>query len=182
MKTCNWVPLPGFEDHYIINESGDIKSIKRNKILHKQEGVGGYIYTCISANNKKHNLRVHVCVAKAFIPNPLGLPEVNHKDGIKAHVHKDNLEWSTASANTIHAFDCGLSKVGENHGRSKLTSEQVTEIRARYKPRDPIHGIRAMAREFGVSPSTLSSIIKGKHRVREFNRETQSDSYHTEDM
>ena len=171
MKRCDWVPLPSFEDHYLINSQGDIKSLKRNKVLSKYEGTGGYIYTGISVNNKKYTIRVHVYVARAFISNPLGLPQVNHIDGIKANIYKENLEWSTASGNTAHAFDLGLSKVGEDHGRSKLTSQQVEEARARYIPRDPKHGVTAMAREFGIAKSTMSSIIRGKHRLREFEED-----------
>lgn len=168
MSLCEWVPLPSFEEHYLINEQGDIKSVKRNKILSKYVGTGGYVYTSISVKGKKSTLRVHVYVARAFIPNPLGLPQVNHLDGIKTNIHKGNLEWSTASANTLHAFDSGLSKVGEDHGRSKLTSEQVQEVRNRYIPRDPTHGISAMAREYGIAKSTMSAIVNGKHRLREF--------------
>lgn len=38
-------------------------------------------------------------VTIAFIPNPDGLPQVNHKDEVKAHNIPSNLEWCTNDYN-----------------------------------------------------------------------------------
>ena len=46
----------------------------------------------------------------AFIPNPDNKPYVNHLDGDKSNSHVDNLEWSTAQENSIHAYVAGLRK------------------------------------------------------------------------
>lgn len=43
---------------------------------------------------------VHILVAKAFIPNPDNLPEVNHKDENKENDAADNLEWCTSKYNS----------------------------------------------------------------------------------
>lgn len=47
---------------------------------------------------------VHQLVAKAFIPNPDGLREINHKDGDKSNNHVDNLEWINHIENLKHYF------------------------------------------------------------------------------
>ena len=58
---------------------------------------------------KKKSVVVHRLVAKAFVPNPNGYPQVNHKDGNKHNNHFDNLEWVTGSMNLLHAHKTGLS-------------------------------------------------------------------------
>jgi len=48
-------------------------------------------------------LSVHRLVALAFVPNPLGLPEVNHEDLDKGNNAAGNLTWMTHKGNLAHA-------------------------------------------------------------------------------
>lgn len=52
---------------------------------------------------------VHRLVAEMFLPNPLALPCINHKDGDKSNPHPNNLEWCTHQENMAHAAATGLS-------------------------------------------------------------------------
>lgn len=59
-------------------------------------------YSLIATN--RTTVRVHRLVAESFIPNPNKLPVVNHKDNVKGNNDASNLEWSTISYNTSHAY------------------------------------------------------------------------------
>lgn len=49
---------------------------------------------------------------------------------------------------------------GEQNPGSRLNAKQVAEIRARHQPRHPSHGGSALAREFGVSDSTINCVVR----------------------
>jgi hypothetical protein len=53
--------------------------------------------------------RMHILVAKAFLPNFHNKPHVNHKDGNRSNNRLYNLEWCTRSENMQHAYDTGLN-------------------------------------------------------------------------
>jgi hypothetical protein len=53
-------------------------------------------YEVVMLKNKKGEVeehQVHVLVAKTFVPNPLNLLNVRHKDGNILNNRADNLEW-----------------------------------------------------------------------------------------
>jgi DNA invertase Pin-like site-specific DNA recombinase len=54
----------------------------------------------------------------------------------------------------------GRSPRGERHGSAKLTAEQVSRIRAMLVE-DRLY-MSEIAREFGVSPTTIGAIKEGK--------------------
>ena len=97
-----------FRDHYAVSNFGHIKSVKTGKLL--SESVNQYGYkrvTLCSINNGKrkyYSARVHRMVAEMFLPNPDGLPQVNHLDGDKSNNAVTNLEWCDQSHNMRHAF------------------------------------------------------------------------------
>lgn len=62
----------------------------------------GYLHVTLFKGGNKRTKDIHRLVAQQFIPNPLNLPEVNHKDTNKQNNHKDNLEWCTEQENSNH--------------------------------------------------------------------------------
>ena len=66
-------------------------------------------------NLGKHNrFYVHQLVAKAFIPNPYNLPEVDHIDGNGLNNHVENLRWVTHSQNMKNIIT--KEKIKQNTG------------------------------------------------------------------
>lgn len=104
---------------------------------------------------------VHDAVALAFIgPKPAG-KVVNHKDGTKTNNAASNLEYISHPENVRHARRTGLTPCGERHPNAKLSNTQAAEIRAR---RAAGEGGSHLAREYGVSPSTIYQIARGDRR------------------
>lgn len=103
-----WRDAPGYEGLYQVSDQGRVKTCATGHI--KAQVLGGkYLQACLSKNGKAKNKNIHRLVALAFVPNPDGLPEVNHKDGNKANNDAHNLEWVTSSGNKLHAYATGLS-------------------------------------------------------------------------
>lgn len=67
-----------------------------------------YPYWTISFSGSWVVYACHILMAQMFIPNPLGLPVVNHRDGNKHNWQLSNLEWTTQQANVLHAHSHGL--------------------------------------------------------------------------
>lgn len=150
-----WIPISGYEDLYSVSNYARIKS---NKIIMKTSLSGRYEGVTLS-NGKEKFFNVHRLVAKAFIPNPLNKPFVNHINGDRKDNRVKNLEWVTESENTIHAFKTGLMKgqIGEINPRVKLTEKKVREIRFIHKT--GILSVKEFCSIYKVKKSTIGAIV-----------------------
>lgn len=85
---------------------------------------------------------------------------VNHKNGDKADNRAVNLEYVTNRANLAHAYGTGLlDNRGTKNGRSKLTEEEVREMRSLYSA----GWTQAMLGErFGIDQAGVSRVILRK--------------------
>ena len=159
-----WRDVIGYEGLYQVSNLGRIKSFhgKFERIMTIDLcKSSGYAKISLSKNRHSKTFNVHRLVAIAFIPNPQNKPQINHKNGNKLDNRVENLEWSTCSENTQHAFDTGLAKIlrGVNNGAAKLTAAQIAEIRSMCVIGDKNSGIRSLARKFNVSEHTIFRII-----------------------
>lgn len=147
-----WKVIPDTNERYEVSNMGKVRTLRRRpKELTLTKQPKGYLYAMVQlSNGKKKNCRVHRLVAKAFIPNPDNLPEINHKDGNKLNNNVSNLEWSTRSHNVKHSFDTGLKKPP----RHRLTDEEkrhLSELRKGTK----------MSKEARMK---ISASLKARHR------------------
>ena len=125
MKT--WLPILGYERLYEVSNTGEIRSIKfsKKKILKVRKH---YRYNYVSASvllhkeNKGKETQISRCVAIAFIPNPEGKKEVNHKDNNALNNKVENLEWMTHQENILYAKAQGRIKNGYTIRLKKLST------------------------------------------------------------
>lgn len=97
-----WKPIKGFDGYHISN-FGRIWSDKQKKRFLKAHKDGcGYVWVRLYINAKQYSKLVHRLVAEAFIENPKGYKEINHKDEDKGNNHADNLEWCTRTYNILY--------------------------------------------------------------------------------
>ena len=106
-----WKDIPNYEEIYEINEDGQIRSKKTNKILKTSINEKGYIKVSLNKKNKKHKTGVHRLVALTFIPNPNNYKEVNHIDENKQNNNVNNLEWCSRKQNIEHSIKSGKFKI-----------------------------------------------------------------------
>jgi hypothetical protein len=105
-----WKAIEGTNGMIEVSDKGEVRSLLRGEpyILKSNKDNKGYQRIRVTINRKKMSFKVHREVAKAFIPNPDNLPQVNHMDGNKSNNSVDNLEWCTNQQNVIHAVEIGL--------------------------------------------------------------------------
>ena len=97
-----WRDILGFEGRYQVSSWGRIRNAK-GQMMKFYKNDKGYLKIELQKNGTGYKFRVNKLVAQAFIPNPLNLPQVNHKDGNKENNSFTNLEWITNRDNQLHA-------------------------------------------------------------------------------
>ena len=108
MNNVIWKPLNGWENTHVISSEGIIKKLPYIDTLGRYWGErtikpfksrSGYLVAYLDYHGKTERTSVHRLVARTFIPNPLNLPQVNHKDEDKTNNNVSNLEWCDQSYN-----------------------------------------------------------------------------------
>ena len=120
-KQEEWKPIQDYEGLYEVSNLGNVRSVdhyvknSRNscRLIHsspkKKSITNGYEMVWLHKNNKGKLFYVHRLVAKAFIPNKMDKPFINHIDGNRMNNRVDNLEWCTQSENVYHAYRHNLT-------------------------------------------------------------------------
>lgn len=169
-----WRDISGYDGVYQISSFGRIRSLTRKccdgrtrkgQIMSPYIDQDGYKRITLTTSRKRKHYYVHRLVAEAFIENPIGYEQINHKDENKLNNHTDNLEWCDVKYNINYGKrneKAGISLGGENHYQHKLTNNIVRYIRENYIANDPIYGQSALGRRFGVAQSVIRNAIIGK--------------------
>lgn len=154
----NWKNIDGF-DGYQVSSRGRIRG-NSGRVINMRINRTGYVDCSmrIPSNSEKTRLSVHRLVAETFIPNPKGLPQVNHKNGIKTDNRISNLEWCTGKENMKHYYEIADEVFkGENNLSSVLTDKKVLEIREKHANKK---SVASLAREYKCGETTIRRVVQ----------------------
>lgn len=153
LETFGWESnIPDFPN-YTVNQNGDVYN-KHGVKLKPSVQRNGYLIVSLSNEKVKHKrFLVHRLVAQAFIPNPNGLPQVNHIDKNKQNNCVDNLEWCTPLENLNH------SKVIEKASKAKLTKVKCITTGKVY------NSFKEIEETLGLPHSNLVACCNGKRKT-----------------
>lgn len=172
-----WRDVPGFK-WVRVSDHGRVKTLTRTivrrngskyhvrgKILKTQMICNGY---SASVSSKALNGMFYVgrLVLITFVGRcPTGM-ECCHWDGDPSNNLLSNLRWDTHVNNEKDKLRHGtdhttINARGENHCRSKLTEEDVIEIRRAYKKGKHGYGLRQLARIYGMTTEGIRSVVNG---------------------
>jgi len=150
-----WREVAGFES-YLISNFGRLKKLyfkDREKICIQHYTDKGYQYCYLHKLGKSHKMKVHRLVAIAFIPNPNGYDQVNHKNGIKGDNEIGNLEWCSNYMNTRHAIEeLGFRSGKKGVVKLSLEGEFIEEYES----------LEVAEKESGCRKANISSVCSGR--------------------
>ncbi len=164
-----WKYIKDYEGLYMISNYGNIKSFfknKKGKLLIPQEDKDGYLKIKLSNKGKVKNKLIHQLVAEAFIPNPLNLKIINHKNCKRNDNYVDNLEWCDVLYNNRYSWQNTdrkptlpmLGKTGIKNHFSKKVIQYDLEMNF-IKEWGSVHDIQ---RELGFLQGNISTICRNK--------------------
>ena len=102
--------LPGYSDYNIFPD-GRIFNEATNTYIEHWVGSTGYVYAKLKNDDGQNkNVSIHRTLMVLYGNPPYNHWEyiINHKDGNKLNFALDNMEWSTAEENILHAYRTGL--------------------------------------------------------------------------
>lgn len=85
-----------------------------------------------------------------------------HQCDVRACCNPEHLKEGTNAENSAEMVARNRQAQGEKAGNTKLTTEQVMEIRQRYVRYSRESGLPVLAQKYAVHPSTIGRIVRGE--------------------
>lgn len=172
LEKMQWLYEQGFAD-YKITESGEIWSKRFHWLCNPNKGwrqlkgkldTNGYLSIDLFNDAGKKRFRIHSLVAGVYIPNPLGLPCINHKDGNKLNNHMSNLERCDYSYNLQHAYNIGL-RDKTPHKAIAAKPKKVFQLDLDGREIKLWNSRKEASDATGINASDIVAVIKGRQRT-----------------
>ena len=165
-----WKDIEGYEGLYQVSNCGRVKRLagvvkgnwkqgerrQEERVLKPLHCRLDYQAVSLSKDGKMTHYLIHRLVAQAFIPNPLNLPEVNHKDEKPSNNCVDNLEWCDHIYNNNYGtkVDRQRMKISKPISQFTIDGDFIRNWASATEA----------ANELGYDRSTISSVCKGEYK------------------
>ena len=169
-----WKPVVGYEGFYEVSNIGRVRSLARivecndgrkrkikTRILRQPCAPSGYYMVTLHKNGKQKSGLVHRLVCEAFIPNPLGKGEVNHKDENSKNNNAPNLEWVTSKEN----INYGTRTERARETTTKLQGKAVQQFSKDGKLVAEYESISIAYRATGAFISNIVKCARGEYKT-----------------
>lgn len=124
----------------------------------------GYLSVSLS-DGETHQIStvVHKLVAKAFIPNPDGLPFINHKDENSLNNRADNLEWCTQKYNCNYGTH--NARMAKTISETAYQRRSVVQLSLNGEYIKTFKSIKDAADELGIQRASISICCRKPNRT-----------------
>ena len=156
---------PGYE----VTSNGMVYSDRSQRFLKPSRQANGYLSVEMVGANGRKRVLVHRIVAKAFIPNPDSLPQVNHINERKDDNRVENLEWVTPRQNIRHGTCIARRMAHTDYTTEKRKQTALEMSRRTWRPTKNVdtgeifRNAMEAARAYGISHSNICECGNG-HR------------------
>jgi len=133
-------------------------SYKGNACLEWPYGCNGKGYPHVSVNGRQQPANIVMCTIVRG-DKPTDKPHAAHLCGNKKCINPRHLKWCTIQENNDHKKIHGTTAMGESHGMSVLSEQDVLDIRKSYQSS---RSQRSLARQYGVSQAQIYRIVHRK--------------------
>lgn len=156
-----WLPVEDTGGKYLVSDQGRIVNASNGRILSGYANYKGYRKVVLSVEGRRIDKRICRLVASAFIPNPEGLPYVDHVNGDRTDDRACNLRWVTARENAANPVTVRRNSVGRpGSGRTRpVVAEDPSGRTARFA--SGAEGARAA----GVVRWCVYQALRGRQRT-----------------
>lgn len=164
-----WRWVVGYEGLYMVSSYGRVMSVPKRaarsngymasydgQILSPSNNTKGYPSVSLHRDGRGRTRAIHRLVAEAFVPNPEGLPSVNHIDEDKTNNSVENLEWCTLEYNNNY---------GTRNNRISATTANTVQMLLDGKVVAEYPSARKAYEATGTTPSHISECCNGKRKT-----------------
>lgn len=144
--------------NYLVYRDGRIFSLRYKKFIGFKD-KDGYLTVHVGNGYRRKVYQLVMDTWGSAKPKKMKNPTIDHIDGDLSNNHIDNLQWLERSDNTAKSHKA-KPRLGMNHGRSKLSNENIISIRKLYHTGN--YTLASLGRKYAVSYQHIKRIVSNQ--------------------